>query len=338
MQELVTGRKLMMQSARLVVFLLVFSLMDSVLAEQDSSDLLAAYRSLERQEFGQVERLYAEAIQRSSVNPGSNEAELFFRNLRWGSGGAGGNTPQAAAAWNLALQWVQASPTSVPAARFLGQLAVRDAVSNTDWSAQERQVNDAIVALERVKSAGHKDPMWHSVYVALKAMNGATPEQTLAHIRAHLPSMAEPGEVFFQEVVAAFDLQSTDALFQLKELAELAVKRTSGTRGTGMHAVIYLAAFRFAPALRLRPFSPAITDWRTMDKALLDLERHRPDNLIRVQHAALACLAQDRSRAVGLLTRLGEPNSIDSAVWSFWGGESFYQRCKTWGYGRSAPA
>ncbi|KRD55145.1 hypothetical protein ASE52_02370 [Acidovorax sp. Root275] len=310
---------------------------DTSLAQPSFHDYMDAYPRLQRQEFAQVESLYATAVQQPAAKSSRNGAESFFSALRARSGGAGGNTPEATAAWGLARQWVQASPNSVPAAIFLGRLAVRDAPANRDWAAQERQTTEAIKALDKVREQGRTDPMWNSTYIALQTMGGATPAQTLAMVKAHLPAMSEPGEMFFEDVVAALDLKSTDALSQLKELSELAVQRTAKTQGTGMHAVIYLAAFHHMPALRLNPFKPGLIEWETIDAALTDLSNQRPNSINQVHHAALACLAQDRKRAIELLTGLFEPKDINTAIWNSWGGEVFYQRCKVWAYGQPVP-
>ncbi len=322
----------------LAVAALFGGMVGTCLAQPTFRDYLDAYQSLERQEFAEVERLYAIASQQPATNSSRNGAESFFSALRAGSGGKGGNTPKTAAAWNLAQQWIQASPRSVPAAIFLGRLAIRDAPANPDWVAQEHQTADATRALEEVKEQGRMDPMWSATYIALKSLGGATPAQTLALVKAHLPAMSEPGEMFFEEVVAALNLKSTDALPQLRELSTLAVQRTAKTRGMGMHAVIYLAALHHWPALRLNPFKPGLTDWRTIDTSLTDLSNRRPDSINQVHHAALACLAQDRRRAVELLTGLPEPKGISTAIWRSWGGDPFYQRCKTWAYGQPVPA
>lgn len=258
--------------------LLYLGMAGTGLAQPTFRDYMGAYQLLERQAFSQVESLYAAASEQPATNSSRNGAESFFSALRARSGGVGGNTPEATAAWDVARQWVQASPTSVPAAIFLGRLAVRDAPANRDWAAQERQTSEAIQALDKVKEQGRKDPMWNATYIALKTMGGATPAQTVALVKAHLPAMSEPGEMFFEEVVTALDLKSTDALPQLRELADMAVQRTAKTRGKGMHAVIYLSAFFHAPALRLAPFKPGVTDWNTMDTALTDLVSHRPSS------------------------------------------------------------
>ncbi len=322
----------------LAVAALSSAMVGTCVAQPTFRDYLDAYQSLERQEFAEVERLYAIASQQPASNSSRNGAESFFSALRVGSGGTGGNTPKAAAAWNLALQWIQASPNSVPAAIFLGRLAMRDAPANRDWVAQEHQTAHATRALEEVKEQGRLDPMWSATYIALKSMSGATPAQTLALVKAHLPAMSEPGEMFFEEVVAALNLKSTDAVSQLRELSNLAVQRTANTQGTGMHAVIYLAAFHHWPALRLNPFKPGLTDWKTIDTSLTDLGNRRQDSINQVHHAALACLAQDRKRVVELLTGLPEPKGISTSIWRSWGGEPFYQRCKTWAYGQPVPA
>lgn len=326
-------------SLALVTALLVYlSTAGTGLAQPSFGDYLEAYPRLQRQEFAQVESLYAAALQQPAANSSRNGAESFFSAMRAGSGGAGGNTPETAAAWSVARQWVQASPTSVPAAIFLGRLAVRDAPANRDWTAQERQTAEALKALGQVKDQGRKDPMWNATTIALQTMGGATPAQTLAVVRAHLSTMSEPGEMFFEEVVAALDLKSTDALPQLRELADLAVQRTATTRGKGMHAVIYLSAFFHAPALRLAPFKPGVTDWSTMDAALTDLLQYRPSSTDLVQHAAMACLAQDRKRTTELIRRAPPATGMEAPFWKVWGGEPFYERCKTWALGRQVPA
>ena len=180
--------------------------------------------------------------------------------------------------------------------------------------------------------------MWNATYIALQTMGGATPAQTVALVKAHLPAMSEPGEMFFEEVVTALDLKSTDALPQLRELADMAVQRTAKTRGKGMHAVIYLSAFFHAPALRLAPFKPGVTDWNTMDTALTDLVSHRPSSTDLVQHAAMACVAQDKKRTTELMGRAPGTNGPEAAFWRAWGGEPFYERCKAWAFGRQVPA
>lgn len=317
--------------------LLYLGMAGNGLAQPTFRDYMGAYQLLERQAFSQVESLYAAASEQPATHSSRNGAESFFSALRARSGGVGGNTPEATAAWGVARQWVQASPASVPAAIFLGRLAVRDAPANRDWAAQERQTSEAIQALDKVKEQGRKDPMWNSTYIALQTMGGATPAQTLALVKAHLPAMAEPGEMFFEEVVTALDLKSTDALPQLRELADLAVQRTAKTRGKGMHAVIYLSAFFHAPALRLAPFRPGVTDWATMDTALTDLSSHRPSTTDLVQHAAMACVAQDRKRTTELIGRAPGTNGPEAAFWRAWGGEPFYERCKAWAFGRLVP-
>lgn len=300
-------------------------------------DYLDAYPRLQQQEFTKVESLYAAAVQQSAVNSNRNGVESFFGALRAGSGGVGGNTPEATAAWNVARQWVQTFPNSVPAAIFLGRLAVRDAGALSDWTEQERRAAEAMNALDHVEEPGRKDPMWNATYIALQAMRGSSPTQTLAFVKARLPIMSEPGEMFFEEVVAALQLRSTDALPQLRELAYLAIQRTEKKRGKGMHAVVYLSAFFHAPALRLAPFKHGVTDWSIMDQALTDLLKYRPSASDQVQHAAMACVAQDKRRAIELLGRAPGNSGPEAAIWRAWGGDAFYERCKAWAFGPSLP-
>lgn len=301
-------------------------------------DYLDLYKLLEDKEFSQLDARYAIATGTQTDASGVSGSDLFFLGMQAGIGRRD-DVARAAAALKLARQWVASAPRSVPAAIVMGRIIVRDAPRIADWTEQGRLIAEALKALEAVKeSNAQKDPAWTSTYARLISLDGATPSQVIELTRNQLAGMSEPGEWFFEEIVGALELKSTEALPELRELATLAVHRSDKARGTSMLAVIYTSAFDALPALRSNPFKAGMPDWQTMDRAYTDLNKLRPDRVIQIHQAALACKAQDKNRTAELLDLLPAPSSMDQLTWAPWGGDVFRSRCEEWVRGDSMPA
>lgn len=301
-------------------------------------DYLDLYKTLENKEFSQLDARYAMAAGMEADASGVSGSDLFFLGMHAGIGRRD-DAARAAAALDLARQWVASAPRSVPAAIVMGRIIVRDAPRIADWTEQGRLIAEALKALEAVKeNNAQNDPAWTSTYARLKSLDGATPSQVIELTRNHLAGMSEPGEWFFEEIVGALELKSTEALPELRELAILAVQKSYKTRGTSMLAVIYTSAFDALPALRSNPFKAGMPDWQTMDRAYTELNKLRPDRVIQIHQAALACKAQDKNRTAELLDLLPAPSSLDQATWGPWGGDVFRKRCEDWVHGDRMPA
>lgn len=326
-----------MRLLRSLVFAASLCLAGACATKPTLLDYLDLYKALENQEFSQLGARYAMAAGMEIDASGVSGSDLFFLGMQAGIGRRD-DAARAAAALNLARQWVASAPRSVPAAIVMGRIIVRDAPRVADWTEQGRLIAEALKALEAVKENAQKDPAWTSTYARLKSLDGATPSQVIELTRNHLAGMSEPGEWFFEEIVSALELKSTEALPELRELAILAVQRSGKARGTSMLAVIYTSAFDALPALRSNPFKAGMPDWQTMDRAYTELNKLRPDRVIQIHQAALACKAQDKDRTAELLDLLPAPTSLDQITWGPWGGDVFRSRCEDWVRGDRMPA
>lgn len=329
-----------MMRARLLALALLMCTGGPCLSAPTWAQHYGAYKLLQSGTFAPLETLYAESAAVQEIGKsGSPEVELFFYAL---SLGARSNNNQAISDVELARRWVRALPDSLPAAILLGRAtiaAIRDSASSTSWNAQDNLISDALKQLDKVKEQGKADSVWHSTSIRLMSLNGASPSQVVEQTKRHLQGPSNPGRRFFEDIVDALELKSSDARAPLRKVAVLAAQRTAQRDGLAMYAVAYLTAFHNAPSIRTDPFRPDVTDWKTLDAALSDLEKHYPYRQQINHHAALSCLARDKARAAELFTQLSQPDAMDPWIWKYyWQGDTTYNRCKTWALGKQLPA
>jgi hypothetical protein len=324
----------------LAAALLLWAASGNCMAKPSWAEYLKSYKLLESGAFTQLEALHARSTAIKDVDDlGYTEVEKFFDGLVVG---AHSITSQPSVVLEHARQWVKASPDSMAAAIVLGRLTIQWLDSwfqkKPSWAEQERLIAEARQQMERFKERGKNHPEWHSAYIRLMALNGAGPSQVMESTKLHLQGQSIPGRLYFADIVQALDIGTSGAFPQLRELAVLASQKSGQRDGLAMYAVVYLAAFDFAPNLRTDFFRPEMTDWRTLDSALIDLEKHYPANWQRHYHAALSCQARDKARASVLFSQLSRPDVEQSELWkSRLGGEAVYNRCKSWALGRSEP-
>lgn len=248
----------------------------------------------------------------------------------------------------LGTDWVSAYPDSVAAAVYLGR-ATSDTVrriiyldrkkpgSTESWATQEAMINKALVQLERVRTQGATDAMWHATYLTLISMNGATSQRKLRAYSDALAKIPNPASDFFQSATNALDLRETKAFPELREMAALAAAKTSAREGMAMYAVVYITAIQGNYDLKVAPFGRNGANWPIMDTALSDLYQRYPSQDTQNLHPILACLAKDKARTAQLLLQL--PADKVQGMWASWPGTTqLYERCKGWALGPAKPA
>jgi hypothetical protein len=306
------------------------------------SDHIKTYKLLESQDFSQLEARYSEyaSIREIGIMP-STEAELFFLGLYIGGHDA---KSDARRELDLARQWTNASPDSLPAAIQLGRttlgVVLRQRGNNSaNWNEQERLVADALKQLDKVQALGKTDSVWQSTYIRLLGFNGATASQIAERAKTYLLGDSYAGEQFYSEVISYLVSARGDARTHVRELATLANNKNTAHDDQAIYAMVYITALTHDPGLRANPFGPKAMDWKTMDTALSSFSNRFGDSNLYNHHAALACLAGDKARATPLFLRTLKRYPPASSLWAtYWGGEAAYNRCKTWALGVQRPA
>lgn len=298
-------------------------------------------------DFEKLNALYQEisAIQEPDKN-GETRLEKFFKNFTETSFNHG--MPPTTDLVAVGTDWVNAYPDSVAAAVYLGRVtrnAVRQIIyldrkkpgSTESWATQEAMINKALVQLERVRTQGATDAMWHATYITLISMNGATSQRKLRAYSDALAKIPNPAPDFFQSATNALDLRETKAFPELREMAALAASKTSAREGMAMYAVVYITAIQSTYDLKVAPFGRSGATWPIMDTALSDLYQRYPSQDTQNLHPILACLAQDKARTAQLLLQL--PADKVQRMWASWPGTTqLYERCKGWALGPAKPA
>lgn len=329
-----------MMWARLLTTAMLLWASGNCLATPLWREYLASYRLLESGSFVQVEALHAKSLVIKEIDKsGQSEPQLFYSGLVGGAYSGGATSPDMV---GHAQRWIKSSPESMAAAIALGRFTVAWLQNGYDnlpsWAEQDRMVSDALQQLDRFKKPGNAHSEWHSVYARIMALDGATPSQVMERVKLHLQGDAMPGRQFFEDIVHALSLPSSNALPQLRELAMLASQKSGKRDGLAMYAAVYITALDVHPAIRLNPFRSNVTDWKTLDAAISDLQTHYPSYAQANYHAALSCLARDKARASVLLGPAAQPGANDTSLWKTYWGEGMYERCKAWALGESAPA
>ncbi len=297
-------------------------------------------------DFEKLNALYQEisAIQEPDKN-GETRLEKFFKNFTETSFNHG--MPPTTDLVAVGTDWVNAYPDSVAAAVYLGRVtrnAVRQIIyldrkkpgATESWATQEGMISKALVQLERVRTQGATDAMWHATYITLISMNGATSQRKLRAYSDALAKIPNPASDFFQSATNALDLRETKAFPELREMAALAAAKTSAREGMAMYAVVYITAIRSTYDLKVAPFGRNGANWPIMDTALSDLYQRYPSQDTQNLHPILACLAKDKARTAQLLLQL--PADKVQGMWASWPGtKQLYESCKAWALGPSKP-
>ncbi len=332
----------MIRARRIALALSFLCACGSGMADISIVDHIKAYKLLESQEFSQLEAKYSEyaLIREIGIMP-STEAELFFFGLYVGGHDA---KSDARRELDLARQWTNTSPDSLPAAIQLGRTTLSVVLqqrgnNRANWGEQERLVANALKQLDKVQEPGKTDSVWQSTYIQLLGLNGATASQIAERAKTYLLGESYAGEQFYSDVTSQLVSAGRDARTHVRELATLANSKNTAHDGHAIYAMVYLTALKYDPGLRANPFGPKAMDWKTMDAALTSFAKRFWGSDLYNHHAALACLAGDRARAGPLFLRISQRTLGSPSTWSeYWGGEPAYNRCKTWALGMQHPA
>ncbi|WP_428001446.1 hypothetical protein [Acidovorax sp.] len=297
-------------------------------------------------DYEKLNALYQEisAIQERDKN-GEARLEKFFQTFADNSFNHG--MPPSTDLVAVGIDWVSTYPDSVAAAVYLGRVtgnAVRRIIhldrtkpgATENWAIQEGMINKALVQLERVRTQGATDAMWHATYLTLISLNGATSQRKLRAYSDALAKIPNPASDFFQSATNALDLRETKAFPELREMAALAAAKTSVREGMSMYAVVYITAIQSTYDLKVAPFGRNGANWPIMDTALSDLYQRYPSQDTQNLHPILACLAKDKARTAQLLLKLPADKVQD--IWASWpGARQLYERCKGWALGPFKP-
>lgn len=313
-------------------FALALSLLPFPLAAQHSLgrvplELFVAHR------FDELDRLYSQVLAARSRNQwGEFHTEEFVRHLDLSLTGARVTDVIMPTRKELDAHtkaWIDHSPRSMPAAIARATYLLQRADSlyrGQKWADGEALTREAQALLLSVRAASRTDPAWHAAWLYVARQQGWDPRQIME--AAEAAADGEPRALGPWMTAAAALSPDGNGAGLLRALAELAVRKSRATEGQALYARIYLHAARTYRAVRYSPFTGGGLEWPKMNVALIDLYTRYPEPAVLNQHAALACIAGERSAAAALIKRIGP--DPDAAWWKFWGGVGLYDRCKAW--------
>jgi hypothetical protein len=232
----------------------------------------------------------------------------------------------------LTQAWVQRSPDSLLAEMARANTLIRraQAIGNgKDWASIDRLSAQAYQALMKVKAKGQKDCNWHTLLFYVADLQGWKLSRLQAAIKTAVDADPYPIDQYVS-AARALAMSSNQDPKLLAWLVDLAVQKTRSTEGLSMYARIYLGpGGSWFPDVRTHPFGANHMDWAKLNAGLTDWYARFPQPPVRSEHAALACVIQDRPVAEALMEAMG-PSPAAQYMFERHGGKALYPRCKAW--------
>lgn len=231
----------------------------------------------------------------------------------------------------MLTRWVELAPESAAAATaratfLLQQASERE--TQRDWKGADAALEEAERVLAGTQEAGRTDGNWHAATLEVARRRGWIERRVGDALRFAAANTRIWPERLTQATVRVLLPDWKERVEPIVWLANAAVERTEQREGTALYARIYLEAAKHSYHVRVDPFGNGQVNWPQMNAAMSDLHRQNGDKAILNQHAALACLANDRNTTAALLGRIG-PDLLPDR-WRFWGGGPHLERCTQW--------